>query len=279
MGLVHRSVKFHYANLSNLTHAKDSKSLIWKGCNDICDHSFSFIFAHCSPAMSATQDVMSVWCAFEVMLHPCPVWVCEVKKPLLYWCLANEHWQKDLGHAKRSLSVARFHATLSWPQLEPLGLMTGQGGHHGNGSQVATPMMAIFMSVANTKLARKEKCANFTLVATIAPGPGQWLPTHQRNANMPSRPPIHSFSCEECTGQTCPARPPHIPTTIPPPRYAMRTGHSSAEEMSAVYDLVVLKSHGRFRSDLPFAKLALLILSANCACNLNLNQKKFGVEH
>lgn len=59
----------------------------------------------------------------------------------------------------------------------------------------------------------------------------------------------------------------------------MRTGHSSAEEMSAVYDLVVLKSHGRFRSDLPFAKLALLILSANCACNLNLNQKKFGVEH
>lgn len=60
----------------------------------------------------------------------------------------------------------------------------------------------------------------------------------------------------------------------------MRTGHSSAEEMSAVYDLVVLKSHGphgRFRSDLPFAKLALL--SANCACNLNLNQKKFGVEH
>ena len=49
-----------------------------------------------------------------------------------------------------------------------------------------------------------------------------------------------------------------------------------------MYDLVVLKSHGphgRFRSDLPFAKLALL--SANCACNLNLNlnQKKFGVEH
>lgn len=196
MGLVHRSVKFHYANLSNLTHAKDSKSLIWKGCNDFCDHSFSFIFAHCSPAMSATQDVMSVWCVFEVMLHPCPVWVCEVKKPLLYWCLANEHWQKDLGHAKRSLSVARFHATLSWPQLELLGLVTGQGGHHGNGSQVATPMMAIFMSVANTKLARKEKCANFTLVATIAPGPGQWLPTHQRNANMPSRPPIHSFSCQ-----------------------------------------------------------------------------------
>lgn len=56
----------------------------------------------------------------------------------------------------------------------------------------------------------------------------------------------------------------------------MRSGHSSAEEMSAVYDLVVLKSHGRFPSDLPFAKLALL--SPNCACNLNLNQKKFGVE-
>ncbi len=40
-------------------------------------------------------------------------------------------------------------------------------------------MMAILISVANTKLKRKVMPASFTLVVTIAPGPGQ-------EANMPS---------------------------------------------------------------------------------------------